>query len=159
MDVTAFTITTLIAALIGGLLAFKLWRLGLSILGAFGGVSLALYLMATKAGGLVPDDTSRTIIIVVMAIAGSILIHIFEKPFLIGSTATSGSLVFFLGLDQFLNSGFSAAILLFTAGITSPDKLQNQLTGSYLGMLIGVVAFALLGIYYQYRSMGNHKHR
>ncbi|KAJ3339873.1 hypothetical protein HDU91_000929, partial [Kappamyces sp. JEL0680] len=79
-----------IVGLIGGFIAYKLWRFGLSLIGALGGAALAMIILSFGTNGLITSETGRIIFVIVCAFIGGAVIQFFEKPVIIGSTALLG---------------------------------------------------------------------
>ena len=97
----------IVAGIIGAIIAYKLYRVGLSIVGFLGGAALALLLLSFKTNGIIKSltelgiidvDYGRVIFIVVLGVVGAVLINFFEFPVIVGATALLGSFTVFLGI-------------------------------------------------------------
>ena len=142
--------------LIGALIAYRLWRFGLSLIGALGGASLANLLMNMGLRNALPSDTARIVFVIAVAIIGAIVIHFVEKPAIISCTALLGSYATFIGLDTFTNTGFNTTLQNV---VFAGSSVQTNVTGPELGMVAGVLVVFSLGCYYQFKSTKDHKHR
>jgi hypothetical protein len=157
------------AGVIGGFVAQGLWRFGLSLIGAVGGGAIAASLLTLKSGFLIEADGNRLLFILACAIIGAVMIHFFEKPMLIGSTAVAGSTVAIFGLDVFVKTGYADAVIFFLqntrAGINNgifphaPLDYSYLFTGSVGGMVFGVIALTIAGSISQFKSAEGVKHR
>ena len=142
--------------LIGGFIAYRLWRLGLTLIGALGGATCGAILLNLGVRNAIQSDTSRLVFIIAFAILGAIIIHFIEKPVIIGSTALVGSYTIFIGIDTFANTGFNAAVqkVLFAGSI-----MEAKTSGAELGMVAGVLVTFGIAVSYQFKTTKNHKHR
>lgn len=156
--------------IVGGFVAQGLWKFGLSLIGAVGGGSIAVSLLALKNGFLIEGDGNRLLFILACAIIGAVMIHFFEKPMLIGSTSIAGSTVAIFGLDVFVKTGYADAVIFFLqktrAGFTSGSipidptaDYSYLLTGKVGGMVFGVVVLSVIGSISQFKSAEGVKHR
>lgn len=96
---------SLAAGFVGGVLLVCCWGVGVYVIGILGG-----YIAASLLIGAIPTPLSQVVkivIIVVFSIIGVVLIHIFERPIIIGATSVAGAYVTVLGIDMVLNKGLA----------------------------------------------------
>ncbi|KAF8926099.1 hypothetical protein EDD21DRAFT_364968 [Dissophora ornata] len=144
------------AGILGGGLFLCFWRLGFAALGAISGFYLAIFVLSWASNGLISNGTGRTIFIIVFVIIGIVLTFFVERHVVILGTAIVGSGSFFIGLDNFVHTGFSDAFLQFLSGKTTGFVSGDGYTVSskVYGMLAGTLAMMVLGACFQY-----YKHR
>ncbi|KAF9298548.1 hypothetical protein BGZ74_009341 [Mortierella antarctica] len=140
------------AGILGGALFICFWRLGFAAIGAVGGFYLAMFILSWAKNGVISSGVGRTIFIIACVIIGIVLTFFVERHVVILGTAIVGSGSFFLGLDFFLNTGFSAAFTSFLSGKNIGDGYE--VTGKVYGMLAGTLAMMVVGACFQY-----YKHR
>lgn len=140
---------------LGGFLAYRLWIFGLSIIGALGGGTVAALLLNMGVRNALSSDAGRIVFVIAFVILGAVIIHLLEKPVIIISTALLGSYTTFLGLDTFTNTGFNSSIQnVLLSGIN-----PSSVSGTEIGMVLGVLVLTGISCTYQYHSTKDHKHR
>ncbi|KAG0206898.1 hypothetical protein BGX28_001767 [Mortierella sp. GBA30] len=143
--------------ILGGGLFLCFWRLGFAAIGAIAGFYFAIFVLSWANNGLISNGTGRTIFIVACVIVGIILTFFVERHVVIIGTAIVGSGSFFVGLDNFVNTGFSAAFTAFLSGKGHQALIGTdgyQVSGKVYGMLAGTLAMMVVGACFQY-----YKHR
>ncbi|KAF9976490.1 hypothetical protein BGZ73_008494 [Actinomortierella ambigua] len=140
------------AGIIGGALFLCFWRLGFAAIGAMAGFYLAVFILSWKDSGVITQTLPRTAFIAIFVIVGIILTFFIERHVVIIGTAIAGSGSFFLGLDNFVKTGFSDALNAFLDGNFDPKNYH--VTGQVYGMLGGTLGMMILGTCFQY-----YKHR
>lgn len=154
---TVLLLGSLAIGLIGGFLAFFLFSVGLSLLGALGGGSLAMFLLSWRSQGLITSETGRAIFIAVFAVLGAIAMHFLQKPAVIVASSFGGSYLLFTGIDVFTKTGFNAALRLFLSGDLALDVSGFTADGPLYGLLVGVLVVALVGMAVQYSQNRGRK--
>lgn len=147
--------------ILGGILAILVYRLGISLLGALGGISVALWILSLKAGGLLTDDTQRIIFVVVFALVGAIVIHFAEKPVIILASSFAGAYSICYGIDTFVNLGYAGRLKdAFNSGIDYAQlNTEAKEIGWQLGLLLAAnIILFILGAWYQFRSNRDRDH-
>ncbi|KAG0241431.1 hypothetical protein BGW41_005889 [Actinomortierella wolfii] len=139
------------AGIIGGALFLCFWRLGFAAIGAMAGFYLAVFILSWKESGVITQSVPRTIFIVIFVIIGIIVTFFIERHVVIIGTAIVGSGSFFLGLDNFVKTGFSNALNAFLDG---KHPSGYELNAKVYGMLGGTLAMIIVGTCFQY-----YKHR
>lgn len=91
---TMYICICLAVGLVVGCLLLWFHRVGLFVIGALGGFSLALIILSWKSGGVIPSKAGRIVFISVCSVGGGILILFFDKIVCIVSTALVGSFRF-----------------------------------------------------------------
>ncbi|CAO3566655.1 unnamed protein product [Mortierella alpina] len=145
------------AGILGGGLFLCFWRLGFAAIGAIAGFYLAIFILSWSSQGVISNGTGRTIFIVACVIVGIILTFFVERHVVIIGTAIVGSGSFFVGLDNFVNTGFSAAFTAFLSGKGHEALLGTNgyvVSPKIYGMLAGTLAMMVIGACFQY-----YKHR
>ncbi|KAF9945703.1 hypothetical protein BGZ72_001097 [Mortierella alpina] len=145
------------AGILGGGLFLCFWRLGFAAIGAIAGFYLAIFILSWASQGVISNGTGRTIFIVACVIVGIVLTFFVERHVVIIGTAIVGSGSFFVGLDNFINTGFSAAFTAFLSGKGHQALLGTdgyQVSPKVYGMLAGTLAMMVIGACFQY-----YKHR
>ncbi|KAF9917368.1 hypothetical protein BX616_001228 [Lobosporangium transversale] len=144
------------AGLLGGCLFLCFWRLGFAALGAISGFYFAIFVLSWASSGVISNGTGRTIFIIACVIVGIVLTFFVERHVVILGTALVGSGSFFVGLDNFVHTGFSDAFIQFLSGkktgLIGGDGYV--VSGKVYGMLAGTLAMFVVGACFQY-----YKHR
>ncbi|KAI9358895.1 hypothetical protein DFJ73DRAFT_793904 [Zopfochytrium polystomum] len=139
-----YLIVCLVAGFAGGFLMMCLWKLGLAVIGALLGFVLATIILSFVSGGTISSGIGRSIFILLMTLAFSILIQFFERPLLILATAATGAFALVVGLDIFVGTGFTDAAHTFLSGsgtFTVTWKTFLMMALFLLLTVIGSVAF------------------
>ncbi|KAI8928901.1 hypothetical protein BC831DRAFT_446311 [Entophlyctis helioformis] len=133
------------AGIVGGLLFQCIWTFAVYVIGALLGIVLAAFILQFPVGVLAAEP-GRYIFFGSMALLGAVLVHLFQVPIVIVSTAVVGSASFFVGIDRFAKTGFGAAVYnaVFQHELRPLEGLPQAL------MLGGFGLVALLGIFVQF---------
>ncbi|KAG0040600.1 hypothetical protein BGZ82_001055 [Podila clonocystis] len=99
------------SGLIGALLAFRYWDLGVTFTGAFGGFALAMGIIA--AANLHIENVGRYVILSVLILGGAAVATFYEKIFVIMATSLGGAYLFMYGVDEFVQVGYREMIVIF----------------------------------------------
>lgn len=144
------------AGILGGALFLCFWRLGFAAIGAIAGFYLAIFVLSWQTGGVISNGTGRTIFIIACVIIGIVLTFFIERHVVIIGTAIVGSGSFFVGLDNFVHTGFSDAFIQFLSGKANGFISTGgyHVSGKVYGMLAGTLAMMVVGACFQY-----YKHR
>jgi hypothetical protein len=145
----------LAVGLLGGLIAYFVYRAGLAFLGALGGASFAFFIITWKSD-MFSSLTVLAIFITAFAVIGAAAIQFIEKPATIFLTAFAGSYILFLGIDVFAATGFTRTAKFIMSGTSNADSfndLVKDVKWLYL-MLGGVLLFSLLAVIVQLRLNG-----
>ncbi|KAF9915327.1 hypothetical protein BX616_006393 [Lobosporangium transversale] len=101
----------LAAGLVGSILSFRFWDLGVTFTGAFGGFALAMSIVAIA--NLSITNAGRYVIMGSFILGGAALATFFERFFIIFSTSFGGAYIFMFGVDQFAQVGYREMIVIF----------------------------------------------
>ncbi|CAG8657955.1 8117_t:CDS:2, partial [Ambispora leptoticha] len=142
---TFYFTTWLLVGLIGGLLSFFCWHLGLMLTAAYGGYALSLSLLAILD---LENHIIRWTLSIIVMILLAIIVHYFERTVIIFTTSIAGAYTVMYGVDEFAQQGFRDMIQLANA---DGFFRFNPTLGVYL-MIAGVVWLAVVGIVYEYRA-------
>ncbi|KAG0084858.1 hypothetical protein BGZ93_007500 [Podila epicladia] len=137
--------------LIGGAFFLCFWRLGFAAIGGVAGFYLAMFILSWSTSGVITSGIGRTIFIIAFVIVGIVLTFFVERHVVILGTAIVGSGSFFVGLDNFVMTGFSEAFTAFLGGNHAALFGGGyQATGKVYGMLAGTLGMMVIGACFQY---------
>ncbi|ORY95101.1 hypothetical protein BCR41DRAFT_285490, partial [Lobosporangium transversale] len=102
--------------MIGGCIFMFFWRIGFAAVGGVAGFYSAIFILSWASSGLISDGTGRTVFIVCCVIVGVALTFFLDRHIVILGTAIVGSGSFFVGLDNFIHTGFQEAFTAFLSG-------------------------------------------
>ncbi|KAF9548258.1 hypothetical protein EC957_007027 [Mortierella hygrophila] len=139
-----------------GAICWLLNRFTVWILGALAGLTVALYILAWRSGGLIHSYGGRIALLVGASGLGLLLALFLGRRILIPATAIVGAYITVLGLDLFARTGFSESIKSF---FTSNDSVDYQLNTNlyiFLGVIGGLI---ILGILFQTLSWRHRQQR
>jgi hypothetical protein len=148
--------------LVGGILALLIYRFGIALLGALGGMTIAIWIQSLKAGGVLTEQTQITIFILVFALIGAIVIQFAEKPIIIIASSFSGSFSICYGIDTFTHLGYSGRFRdAFNQGLSDGQlHIQNQEIGWQFALLLAAnLILFIIGCWYQFRLNRGRDHR
>ncbi|KAF9414632.1 hypothetical protein BGZ94_000329 [Podila epigama] len=138
--------------LIGGALFLCFWRLGFAAIGGVAGFYLAMFILSWSSTGVISSGVGRSIFIAALVIIGIILSFFLERPVVVIGTAIVGSGSFFVGLDNFVQTGFSDAFTAFLGGNHGALFGSYDVTGKVYGMLAGTLGMMVVGACFQFYS-------
>ncbi|KAG0350702.1 hypothetical protein BGZ54_003672 [Gamsiella multidivaricata] len=136
--------------IIGGALFAFFWRIGFAAIGGVAGFYFSIFVLSWASSGLISNGTGRTIFIVACVIIGIVLAFFLERHVVIIGTAIVGSGSFFVGLDNFVHTGFKEAFTAFLAGNHAALFGGYQVSGQVYGMLAGTLGMMVIGTIFQY---------
>jgi len=148
-DNTILLIVSIVIGLLLGLLLALCYQVGIYLLGALAGYTLALWILSFKAGGLIPSRAGQIIFIVVLAIIGLVLSIFFERFVLIIATSFLGAFLIIFGIDIFVRTGYANVVDGLLNGTFS--TIQNETWQVYL-MLAATFVLFLIGVAVQYAT-------
>lgn len=153
---TVLLIVSIAIGIVLGLLLALCYQVGIYLLGALAGYTLALWILSFKAGGVIPGRTGQIIFIVVLVILGVALSIFFERFLLIFATSFLGAFLIIFGIDIFARTGYVNILNGILGG--SVSSLQNEPWQVY-AMLAATFVLFLIGVAVQYatswRKLGN----
>ncbi|KAK3835152.1 MAG: hypothetical protein JOS17DRAFT_558950 [Linnemannia elongata] len=136
-----------IAGILGAILSFRYWDLGVAFAGGFGGFALAMGIIAAVNDSHNVTNTPRYIILAVLILLGAAIAIFYERFSIILGTSLGGAFMVMFGVDEFVQAGYREMIVIFDfAGKTlqyHPDKKVFIMIGSSL-------ALACLGIAWEF---------
>ncbi|KAG0057337.1 hypothetical protein BGZ83_011580 [Gryganskiella cystojenkinii] len=101
----------LLCALIGGVICFRFWDLGITFAGAFGGFALAVAIVGATDRQL--SSVWRYVLLVVLVLLGAALATLHERVAVILCTSLGGAYMFMFGVDMFTQVGYREMIIIF----------------------------------------------
>lgn len=156
---TLLLVVSIVVGIVGGLFLICCSRLGVAVLGALALYALGLWIMGWKSGGLITNSTSRTILLVVLAIVGFIAGLFSPDEVVIVGSAIVGAYSIVIGIDMYAHTGFtSEADSFINSRNTFGSHFENQPWQIY-ALLGGFLALAILGMLIQFYSWGRRSFR
>eukprot|EP00730_Choanoeca_flexa_P015824 TRINITY_DN7351_c0_g1_i2.p1 TRINITY_DN7351_c0_g1~~TRINITY_DN7351_c0_g1_i2.p1 ORF type:complete len:423 (+),score=25.21 TRINITY_DN7351_c0_g1_i2:1-1269(+) len=138
--VLGHVVISIVAGIVGGLLARWAWRVGIFHIGMCFGLLIGLLVMLTPAehARFFNSDAAVLCFYVGCMTAGGILTMLFRKFFVILTTATAGILLFLLGIDYFVQSHLGKLLMYLAHRIEvavhksiKHDTIEYQFDGDY----------------------------
>lgn len=143
---TAVWGTALVVGLIGGVLAWYMWKIGLYLAGGLGGFIVSSWLLLVLPRGSVEAYMSRNAFLLIFAILGAFITILVEDYILMTSSVIAGSTILMYGLDKFCRIGFAEAV----AELVNSDYMTlDSMSGNAKIMLASTVALACVGLFVQ----------
>ncbi|KAI8352290.1 hypothetical protein B0O80DRAFT_454181 [Mortierella sp. GBAus27b] len=132
----------LAVGIVGALISFHLWHVGILLTGAYG-TFLLMAIILTAAN--LTNYTARYIILAIFIIAGGYLTKRYERIAVILATSAGGAYCLMYGLDMFVQTGFRSTlhVMLSTSNATFHSNV-----GSWV-MVACVPVIALFGIVWE----------
>ncbi|KAF9547152.1 hypothetical protein EC957_008832 [Mortierella hygrophila] len=135
------------AGILGAILSFRYWDLGVAFSGGFGGFALAMGIIAAVNNSHNMTNIPRYILLAVLILLGAAIAIFYERFSIILGTSLGGAFMVMFGVDEFLQAGYREMIVIFDfAGRTlqyRPDKTVFIMIGCSL-------ALACLGIAWEF---------
>lgn len=145
----SYLVFCVISAIIGGIVALKIWRVALLGVGCLSGFFFATYVYSMGAYEM--DNLSKQVLFGGCSIIGGLLTMVFEKAVIIVSTSFLGSITMCSGIDIFSMTGFNKSLvyLVFTiwSGKLSEDDYQRLFHDNMIICSSGIIA--IIGIIIQ----------
>ncbi|KAF9305188.1 hypothetical protein BGZ74_011116 [Mortierella antarctica] len=131
----------LMSGLVGGILSFRYWNLGVTFAGAFGGFAVAMGIIAVTSNSM--GAVGRYVFLAIEILLGAAAATFYERFFIIVSTSCGGAYLFMYGVDEFVQVGYrEMLVILDIAGkslVYHPDKNVYIMIGCSLVLaLIGM---------------------
>lgn len=145
---------TLGAGVMGAIFFSCFYHIGVYFVGGLGGLALGMWIQSLGPGGvLIQSEWGKALMLLLLALLGMLLIHRFERTIVIISTSLAGAYLCILGLDFFLNTGFTDA----AARIILTEKLSSGVRHDWatIAMKVAVIVLAAVGSLFQSRAMDN----
>ncbi|KAF9159241.1 hypothetical protein DFQ26_006768, partial [Actinomortierella ambigua] len=134
-----------LCGLIGAILSFRFFDLGIAMAGALGGFAVAMVIIA--AANLVISEAVRYVIIGVFVIFASGIATFYERFFIIVGTSFGGAMMFMFGVDEFVQIGFREMLVIFN--FVGKTLTYNPTSKVYI--MIGCVpVLALMGTAWEF---------
>ncbi|RIA84463.1 hypothetical protein C1645_784020 [Glomus cerebriforme] len=148
---TIVLVVSLAIGFVVGLLFMCCSTIAIWVLGALGGYTLAMFILAFRSGGVIHSNAGRIIFIVVLTVLGLLLACFFKNTLVILATAFIGAYAIILGIDLFVRTGFAQSVRTF---MTSHDIPYETNRNVYL-MLGGMIILFIIGTIFQFRYHKN----
>ncbi|KAF9310498.1 hypothetical protein BG003_008463 [Podila horticola] len=135
----------LMSGLVGGIISFRYWNLGVTFAGAFGGFAVAMGIIAVTSKSM--GTVGRYVFLAIEILLGAAAATFYERFFIIVATSCGGAYLFMYGVDEFVQVGYREMIVILDfAGKTltyHPDKKVYIMIGCSL-------VLALLGMAWEF---------
>ncbi|KAF9950036.1 hypothetical protein BGZ72_008238 [Mortierella alpina] len=132
-----------LAGLLGALLCFRYWDLGVSFAGGFGGFAVAMGIIAASNHAMA--NVGRYILLACLILIGAAIATFYERYSIILGTSFGGAFMFMYGVDEFVQVGYREMIVIFRfAGKTltyHPDKKVYIMIGCSLALALCGIAW------------------
>ncbi|CAO3574322.1 unnamed protein product [Mortierella alpina] len=132
-----------LAGLLGALLSFRYWDLGVSFAGGFGGFAVAMGIIAVSNHSM--TDVGRYILLASLILIGAGIATFYERFSIILGTSFGGAFMFMYGVDEFVQAGYREMIVIFRfAGKTltyHPSKTVFIMIGCSLALALCGIAW------------------
>ncbi|KAI9228617.1 MAG: hypothetical protein DHS80DRAFT_30633 [Piptocephalis tieghemiana] len=150
---TLYLCLSLILGLIGAVIWGILYRPALFSLGSLAGIAVACWVNTLNWDGEVLKEAwQKAPMVLGFMLIGAILIWFFERPAVIGSTSFLGGYFFLLGVDMWIDVGMEQSAERVFMVQTVPFMAKHD--GQTIGMLFGVLGFAVVGVIFQSIAFG-----
>ncbi|KAF9099763.1 hypothetical protein BGX23_012157 [Mortierella sp. AD031] len=127
-----------LAGILGAILSFRYWDLGVAFSGGFGGFALAMGIIAAVNNRHGMTNTSRYILLGCLILIGAAIAIFYERFSIILGTSLGGAFMVMFGIDEFLQAGYREMIVIFgIAGKTlqyRPDRTVFIMIGCSLAL-------------------------
>lgn len=94
----------------GAILFFVLWNIGFYLIGAVGGLALALYICCWKENLVIESLVARACFLAAMCVAFAAMTFFLERYVILFATSFVGAYLFFVGVDVLARTGYVAGI-------------------------------------------------
>ncbi|KAF9575275.1 hypothetical protein EC968_003627 [Mortierella alpina] len=132
-----------LAGLLGALLSFRYWDLGVAFAGGFGGFAVAMGIIAAANHSM--TNVARYILLAILILIGAAIATFYERFSIILGTSFGGAFMFMYGVDEFVQVGYREMIVIFKfAGKTltyHPSKTVFIMIGCSLALALCGIAW------------------
>lgn len=146
-DTILLVVCVVVGLLAGGLLSCCFF-LAVYLLGALLGYMAALWFLSWSDNGVIQSNWGRAILIICCIVVGVILIAIFERAMIVVATAFVGAFVIFIGIDLYVQTGFTSAVSAFLQARNTDILIHSS--SAVRGMLGGTLGLSVASILFQW---------
>ncbi|KAF9431656.1 hypothetical protein BGZ76_011866 [Entomortierella beljakovae] len=132
----------LLAGLVGAVVSFFLWHVGIVLTGAYGAFVVVAVLFTA---GNVTNYVFRYTVLAIVVVAGGYLTKRYERKAVILATSVAGAYCIMFGLDMFVQTGFRAT---FHVMLSQSTKGFYPVAGTWV-MIACVPVIAAFGVYWE----------
>lgn len=134
-----------LSGLVGGILSFRYWNLGVTFAGAFGGFAVAMGIIAVTTNKM--GTVGRYVLLAIEILLGAAVATFYERFFIIVATSCGGAYMFMYGVDEFVQVGYREMIVILDfAGRTLTYHPNKQVF-----IMIGCsLVLALMGMAWEF---------
>lgn len=134
-----------LSGLVGGILSFRYWNLGVTFAGAFGGFAVAMGIIAVTTNKM--GTVGRYVFLAIEILLGAAVATFYERFFVIVATSCGGAYMFMYGVDEFVQVGYREMIVILDfAGKTLTYHPNKQVF-----IMIGCsLVLALMGMAWEF---------
>ncbi|KAG0357154.1 hypothetical protein BG005_003863 [Podila minutissima] len=135
----------LMSGLVGGILSFRYWNLGVTFAGAFGGFAVAMGIIAVTSNSM--GAVGRYVFLAIEILLGAAAATFYERFFIIVSTSCGGAYLFMYGVDEFVQVGYREMLVILD--ITGKSLVYHPDKNVYI--MIGCsLVLALIGMAWEF---------
>ncbi|KAI8357973.1 hypothetical protein B0O80DRAFT_424089 [Mortierella sp. GBAus27b] len=135
----------LLAGLVGAILCFRFWNLGVTFSGAFGGFAVSMGIIAVSHPHM--STVGQYILLAFLVLFGAAIATFYERYSIIVGTSCGGAFMFMYGVDEIVQVGYREMIVIFEF----EGKTLMYHTNPKVIVMIGCsLALALLGIAWEF---------
>ncbi|KAI8616451.1 hypothetical protein BC830DRAFT_1117909 [Chytriomyces sp. MP71] len=137
-----------------GIALALLWRIGIFVVGLSLGFWFAV-VIEVACSGFWTGSTSRLIVAGVCALAGGILAQFFDMQVAVLSTAYHGAFLLATGVDILAQTGFNNILANLSSSADPTTGVDGK---AWIGILVGLVVFLILGCVFQWHQVKKFGH-
>ncbi|KAG0248382.1 hypothetical protein BG011_000136 [Mortierella polycephala] len=100
-----------LAGILGAVLSFRFWNLGVCFAGGFGGFAVAMGIIAAVDSDM--STTGRYILLAFFILIGAAIATFYERFSIIIGTSAGGAFMVMYGIDEFVQVGYREMIVIF----------------------------------------------
>ncbi|KAF9897411.1 hypothetical protein BX616_005651 [Lobosporangium transversale] len=134
-----------LAGIVGAILSFRFWDLGVTFSGGFGGFAVAVVIIAATNHTM--SGAGRYTLLAIFILIGAAIATFFERISIIIGTSFGGAFLFMYGVDEFAQVGYREMLVIFE--IAGKSLVYHPNSRVYL-MLGGCLLLACVGIAWEF---------
>ncbi|KAG0206166.1 hypothetical protein BGX28_002345 [Mortierella sp. GBA30] len=134
-----------LAGLLGALLSFRFWNLGVCFAGGFGGFAVSMGIIAATNRSM--TNVERYILLACLVLLGAAIATFYERYSIILGTSFGGAFMFMYGVDEFVQVGYREMVVIFDFAGRTLTYHPNRKVFTMIGCSL---ALALCGIFWEF---------
>ncbi|KAF9579485.1 hypothetical protein BGW38_004238 [Lunasporangiospora selenospora] len=104
----------LLPGIVGAILSFRFWDLGVAFSGGFGGFALAMGINAASHNKL--GTAGKWVILAILVLLGAAIATLYERFSIILGTSFAGASMIMYGIDEFIQIGYREILIILRTG-------------------------------------------